>query len=115
MMDQLVPALTVLLAGLGAFFAALAKKHSKQANEAVNQAHTMGTPRIYDMVFELHAQGRELIAWKRSYDGGPLDNGVKVKAFVERVDVELNDIRCDVHSIRENCEHCQGDSPPPAA
>ena len=112
-MDQLIPALGVLLAGLGAWFAAMAKRHSKQANEAVNQVHQQNTPRIYDLVLDLHAQGDELVAWKRTYDGGPLDSGPKVVAFVNRVDTELRDIRCDVHTLRESCQHCENE--PPAA
>ena len=112
-MDQLIPAITGLIAGLGALLAALAKKHAKQANDAVNRRHLTGTPRIYDMVLDLHQKGEELLRWKRTYDGGPLDSGLKVKAFVERVDSELGEIRREVHEVRENCQHCQDE--PPAA
>jgi hypothetical protein len=112
-MEALVSALAALLAGIGAYFSGRARREASQANKAVNNAQN-GQPRIYDMIFELHAQGRELIDWKRTYDGGPLDSGQKVTAFVERVDGELETIRRDVHEIRTNCSQCQ-DEPPPAA
>ena len=114
-MDQLIPAVTALIAGLGALLAALAKKHAKQANDAVNRRHVTGTPRIYDMVLDLHTQAAELVQWKRSYDGGPLDSGEKVERFVERIDQDIHTLREDVTHIRENCQHCQDESPPPAA
>jgi len=112
-MDQLVPAIAAFLAGLGAYFAGRARREAQQANKAVNNADN-GQPRIYDMIFDLHRRSAELMDWKRTYDGGPLDNGAKVTAFVERVDTELHEIRHDVREIRKNCALCQDDSPPAA-
>lgn len=109
-MEALVSAIAALLAGIGAYFSGRARREAQQANKAVNNAQN-GQPRIYDMIFELHAQGRELIDWKRTYDGGPLDSGPKVTAFVERVDGELETIRRDVHEIRTNCKQCSDDGP----
>ena len=111
-MEALVSAIAALLAGIGAYFSGRARREAQQANKAVNNAQN-GQPRIYDMIFELHAQGRELIDWKRTYDGGPLDSGTKVTAFVARVDGELETIRRDVHEIRTNCKQC--DDGPSAA
>jgi hypothetical protein len=105
-MDQLIPAIAAFLAGVGAWFAGRARTEAKQANKAVNNA-AHGQPRIYDMIFDLHTASKELIAWKHSYDGGPLDNGAKVKEFVDRIDSELTEIRDDVKLIRTNCKQCQ--------
>ena len=114
-MDQLIPAIAAFLAGVGAWAAGRARHEAKAANKAVNNVdRPSNQPRIYDMVFDLHAQGKELIEWKRTYDGGPLDDGKKVTAFVERVDGELASIKNDVHEIRANCAQCQDESPPAA-
>jgi len=114
-MDQLIPAIAALLAGLGAWAAAHARKEAKQANEAVNNVDRIaGQPRIYDMVFDLHMQGKELVTWKRSYDGGPLDSGEKVEAFVTRIDADLCELHKDLKALRENCPGCKNE-PPPAA
>ena len=51
-----------LLTGLGAFISACAvfyarKAHGQacEANDAVNHTHKTGTPRLYDMVLDIHS------------------------------------------------------------
>ena len=102
-MEHLIAALTACLAGLGAYFAGRARNEAKNANRAVN--NTGGSqPRIYDMIFDLHDSSKELVEWKRSYEGGPLDSGPKVVEFVSRVDRDLGkmDVTMDRLDIRLN-------------
>ena len=83
----------------------------EEINDAVNHRHLRADSsgnvpmKLYDLIWETHKKGDELIEWKRSYDHGPLDNGVKVHEFVQRVD-KMHDT---VEALVEQCKtyHCQ--------
>jgi len=77
---------SAIMATLAAYFQAKAKKDLAEVNDAVNhrvEKHGDNALKLYDLVWENHERNNELIEWKRGYDGGPLDKGDKVVAFVE--------------------------------
>ena len=69
-----------------AVYSFLSHRNAKQANDAVNHRHRTGTPRLYDLMIRTDERVDELIEWKKSYEGGPLDSGKKVCEFVEGVE-----------------------------
>ncbi len=91
---------------IAAIASAYSAWHSKKAkdtgdviNDAVNHRHLKANdkgelpPKLYDAVLHLHERtdnidekADEILLWKRSYDGGPLDAGSKVVEFVKSVD-----------------------------
>ena len=76
-------------------FGYLTHKHAREINDAVNHRHEKrgeGAPKMYDLVWENHQKADELLDWKRSYEGGPLDHGAKVKDFVDGVHERLEKI-----------------------
>ena len=55
-MDQLVPAIAALLAGIGAYLAGKARNEAKAAGNILNgnaPIRAPSNPRIYDMIFDL--------------------------------------------------------------
>jgi hypothetical protein len=89
-----------LLALLGVMYTA---SKSNAANKAVNGVGK-DQPRIYDMVYGTHHRLKAMEAWHDDYEGGPLDNGEKVKNFVAGVkakDDMLAEIAEEVKLARE--------------
>lgn len=77
------------------------KKDVAEINDAVNHRHEKrgdGALKLYDLVWENHQKADELIDWKRSYEGGPMDNGAKVVEFVETITERIEKL--------ENGEQC---------
>jgi hypothetical protein len=77
-----------------------------QINDSVNHRHEKGAgaPKLYDLSWENHKKVTELIEWKRSYDGCPLDRGDKVYEFykqVEALELRVNEIDEAVKSIMD--------------
>ena len=93
-MVDLIPAIltgvAAVMASVSAILSARGGKHAKEANDAV----ITGTPRIYDLVLENHATGKEMIEWKRGYEGGPLDSGTKVENFMTEFEELKDSLRC---------------------
>jgi hypothetical protein len=104
-MVETIPAIltgvAAVMASVGAIISARNNKHSKtaakqstQANDAVNHRHVTGTPRLYDLALENRERAKELIDWKRGYDGGPLDSGVKVEEMMEEFRAMKDQMKC---------------------
>lgn len=89
--ETIVAAGTAIAAIAGAILAGNARKHAKDTNDAVNHRH-LDEPRLYDMVLESLAHVRELVQWKKGYEGGPLDTGRKVDNFVTETQKRLGEI-----------------------
>jgi len=87
---EVVAGFTLLGSILAAYWAQHAKREATAANDAVNHRHESGTPRLYDLAVRNDERTKELIEWKRGYDGGPLDSGDKVEDFVRKFE-ELRD------------------------
>lgn len=68
-----------------------ANKQATGANSAVNN-RAPDEPAIYEMVRDTYISITKMEGWKDGYAGGPLDDGVKVMKFVERVDKMHDDI-----------------------
>lgn len=68
-----------------------ANKNANAANCAVNNRGP-NEPVIYEMVRDTYKTVLNMEGWKDSYEGGPLDSGDKVVAFVDRVDTMHGDI-----------------------
>lgn len=112
----------VFIAAMGAYTAYQAKKAKDSGaaiEDSVNHRHLQpqGTPRLYDAIIELHQHSHrmdektdELLEWKRTYDGGPLDGGAKVTAFVESVDeLKLQVQKLEHHCKKKDCsDGCNG-------
>lgn len=111
--------ITALLSGIAAWVSHKMSRSVEQVNDAVNHRHTKGgpgAPKLYDAILHLHektdrVEGKadELIEWKRGYDGGPLDTGMKVCDFVDHVNelkakIDSLEIRppCAIHDDRLN-------------
>ncbi len=86
----------------GALFSYLGLRHSRQINDAVNHRHERGPEalKLYDLALEnrssanrLQHQAEELLVWKRSYEGGPLDTGAKADDFVEIVGAHMDETK----------------------
>jgi hypothetical protein len=79
--------LCILISTVWSFLSArrskVAASQATQANDAVNHRHINQTPRLYDVVLKTDKQVDELVNWKRTYDGGPLDSGQKVIDFMD--------------------------------
>ena len=83
------------LAGVSvtAVFSYLSSSRAKEINDAVNHRHEKrgaDAPKLYDLAWENHRKVDELIEWKRTYQGGPLDDGNKVVDFVESTERRLS-------------------------
>ena len=103
-------ALAAALSGVGAWFTRRAMKSIEDVNDAVNHRHVKkgeGALKLYDLVWENHCKATELIEWKRGYDGGPLDNGTKVETFVTNSSKALDDLACEVKSLKKVCPKCE--------
>jgi hypothetical protein len=94
-------------------------KQVNQVNDAVNHRHKRKTsngetpPKLYDLAIENHQKIvenhqridglsedlGELVEWKRSYDGGPMDNGVKVIEFHSETHERLGNLEETVTKI----------------
>jgi len=81
------------------YFAYKSKQQATLANRAVN-GNQPGSTRLYDLAVENHqklheCQGKlgEISHWYEQYQGGPLDTGPKVEAFVKNT----NDNFCLLH------------------
>lgn len=103
--DNVWGSVMALLGAITLWFAADARRHSKEArkqasetNSAVNQ-NAGGAPRIYDMLLRVHTDVRELRDWMQTYQGGPLDSGHKVDKFVADVRTQVAELRADVHEM----------------
>jgi len=109
----------IVTAAIGTYTAWTAKKakeNSEQINDAVNHRHEKAgpnAPKLYDAIISLHEHGErmdkkadELLEWKRTYDGGPLDTGHKVIEFVDSVKA----LKENVDSLTKHCkgEDCNG-------
>ena len=87
----------------------------EEINDAVNHRHLRADSsgnvplKMYDLIWETHQRGDELIEWKRSYDHGPLDNGQKVHEFVQKVDKMQQSIDGISERLEEN--RCKGFEP----
>ena len=84
----------------------LTHRHTREINDAVNHRHEKrgaDAPKLYDMMWENHQKADELIQWKRSYDGGPLDHGCKVVEFVEETEHRLDAAESRIESL-ENAD-----------
>lgn len=95
LLTGVVGLLTLIVGALGM----MAKKILKlcaETNDAVNMQHERKDadgnvpPKIFDLVWENHKKTDELIGWKRGYDEGPLDNGHKVREFVDDTNKRLD-------------------------
>ena len=95
---DIVTALTALISAFVAF--AVAKLHRKtnainrdtdDISRAVNH-NVAGSPRLYDLVRDNCADLRELIEWKRGYEGTGLDTGLKAANFAKQVQARLERI-----------------------
>jgi hypothetical protein len=99
--------LTSVLAFIVAWMQVRTRRNIDEINDAVNHRHLKAAngsdvpPKLFDLVWESHKDSKELIEWKRGYDGGPLDNGTKVEEFVDRMD-NLAD-KVDQISQNEGC------------
>ena len=85
------------LAGISvnAVFSYLSSARAKEINDAVNHRHEKrgaDAPKLYDLAWENHRKVDELVEWKRTYQGGPLDDGNKVVEFVDRTERRLSTI-----------------------
>lgn len=98
MANEIIALIAAIVSAAGAYWAQQARNESRAANSAVNR-NDKDSPRIYDLMLEL-------IAWKRGYDGGPLDTGSKVDKFVGETNTRLEAIEklCDQCPMREDCE-----------
>jgi len=83
--EFLIAVVTLVGVVVSSMVGALALVYSSRANKAVNGVGA-GEPRIYDMVYDTHGRVKALEKWRHGYDNGPLDNGNKVKEFVQSVD-----------------------------
>ena len=97
-MGEIAKALTLLCCALAAIWSKNAKKEAAQANDAVNHRHVDGTPRLYDLALRNDERTDELIEWKRSYEGGPLDTGEKVENFMQ-----------EFRDLKGRCPECPED------
>lgn len=89
-----------------AMFGYLNHRHAREINDAVNHRHDKvgpGAPKLYDLMWENHQKADELIQWKRSYDGGPLDHGAKAVEFVVTTTERLESIEGDIMRVKEAC------------
>ena len=87
--------INVVASVVGGIFAYLAAHRSRQVNDAVNHRHEKrgeGAMKLYDLAWENHKATDELISWKRSYEGGPLDKGDKVREFCQQTEERLKQI-----------------------
>lgn len=91
-----------------AFWSFMSHRQSRQVNDSVNHRHETGTPRIYDLMISVNktterteARVDELIEWKRTYDGGPLADGLKVREFVDQM-----------QRLKMSCDQCGTDLNP---
>ena len=102
----------ILASAYSAYHSKKARNNTDTINDAVNHRHQRTDkhgnlpPKLYDAVLHLHEKTDsinektdEILIWKKGYDGGPLDAGHKVEAFVDKVDKiteKLNklDTRC---------------------
>lgn len=97
---------------VSAMFSYLTHRHAREINDAVNHKHDKAGPgaaKLYDLMWENHQKADELIQWKRSYDGGPLDHGAKVVEFVETTTDRLKAIETDLIDIKKACAGYQED------
>jgi hypothetical protein len=83
--NTVVALLTLCGVILSTFYARHAKTEASQANKAVNQRGP-GEPTLYQLVLNMFAKVEQISKWKATYEGGPLDEGSKVRSFVEKVD-----------------------------
>ena len=83
----------ITLAGviLSVGYGRAANRNAADANQAVNNRRPH-EPKIYDLVLDTYKTTLEIQGWKEGYNGGPLDTGDKVVAFVDKVDVMHGDI-----------------------
>jgi len=81
-----------------------------EVNDAVNHKHEKRGPdamKMYDLVWETHEKVDEVIQWKRSYDGGPLDMGHKVVNFVDRMEESCKKIEeLEIVCKGLKCQQC---------
>lgn len=84
-----------------------------EVNDAVNHADKRGPDamKLYDMVMDAHRRGKatadqvsELVDWKRSYENGPMDTGVKVIEYVEGTSKKLDELGAKVDQCKERIE-----------
>ena len=95
-----------LLTCVTAYFQWQAKKDVSDINDAVNHRHIKkgnDALKLYDLVWENHLKSTELIEWKRTYDGGPLDSGTKVEDFFDSTTKRLETLSSDIAKINESC------------
>ncbi len=89
---------------VSAVFSYLCHRHTREINDAVNHRHAKtgdpNTPKLFDLVWENHQKADELIQWKRSYDGGPLDTGVKAHQWVNDISQQIEDLQ---EQIEQKC------------
>lgn len=64
-----------VLAGIGAFFAYLARRHGANINDAVNHRHLKKNgegdtepPKLYDLAWENHQKTDALVQWKNDHE-----------------------------------------------
>jgi hypothetical protein len=102
--------LAAIGAVIAAWFAFYARKEARGANAAVNNRAPGETP-LYDMVRYTHHNVQEtnkrlhdVLMWQASYEGGPLDSGPKVSAFVHRVER----MDADIQKLKDGCGSQKG-------
>lgn len=122
--EVVIAAITSTLGLIGVVFTAIIsmmngaaskklKKIMNEINDAVNHRHDKkgpDAPKLYDLIWENHEKADELIQWKRSYDGGPLDNGIKVMEFFEETNSRLNTIETKITDLDKKCSFVYSDS-----
>lgn len=94
MLEHIAIIVGAVAATIAAIVSNQGRKHASETNDAVNHRHRTGTPRLYDMVLQNSVDTREVVEWKRGYEGGPLDDGDKVVAMME-----------DFEQMKQNCAH----------
>jgi len=99
--EEFTHILVALIGFIGVFvsavFSYLCHRHAREINDAVNHRHIKtgdpNAPKLFDLVWENHQKADELIQWKRSYDGGPLDTGAKASQWVTDISQQIADIK----------------------
>ena len=111
-MDALITSLIGLLAALVAAVSIVIRRAVGKVGEGVDSVNASvnnrknGEPGLYEMMAHVyqsvdHVRDRveELVSWKRTYDGGPLDNGAKAEDFVRTVDRKFAEIHARLEEL----------------
>ena len=100
----------ILLSVLNNVLTNKARKHSKNADDAVNNSEDCGEPRMFEMVVDIRNRTltteekvENLNSWRESYRGSPWDSGDKVNGWLKANEEQNLEMSNKISNIESNC------------